>query len=191
MPFSTLAAYGLIGLFLLLERLARQGAAAKSLEAGRFDRRSTVILGIAFLIGLLALLLAPLLNAFQIGTQSEKLIGWAGIGVMVGGIVLRFWASRVLGRFYTRTLRVADDQSLVDKGPYRLIRHPGYSADVLLWAGAGLATLNWMVTTLLVLVMLGSYGYRIRCEEAMLLATLGPEYQSYRKRTWRLVPFIY
>jgi protein-S-isoprenylcysteine O-methyltransferase len=110
---------------------------------------------------------------------------------MVGGMGLRYWASRVLGRFYTRTLRVAGDQELVERGPYRMIRHPGYSAALLLWAGAGLATVNGLAAAVLMLVMLGSYLYRIRCEEAMLLASLGTPYQSYMKRTWKLVPFVY
>jgi protein-S-isoprenylcysteine O-methyltransferase Ste14 len=57
--------------------------------------------------------------------------------------------------------------------------------------GAGLATVNWIVATVLVLVMVWSYRYRIECDEAMLLVTLAPHYQSYRERTWRLIPYIY
>jgi protein-S-isoprenylcysteine O-methyltransferase Ste14 len=60
-----------------------------------------------------------------------------------------------------------------------------------MWAGAGVATVNWIVATVLVLVMFWSYRYRIECEEAMLLVTLAPHYQSYRERTWRLIPYIY
>jgi protein-S-isoprenylcysteine O-methyltransferase Ste14 len=189
--WSTLVAFGLIAVFLGMERLARRGPEARSLRAGPFDRRSTALLGVAFLIGILTLFGAELLNAVRVGRLSRDSIGWVGVGLMAGAIGLRYWAARVLGRFYTRTLRVADDQVVVDHGPYRMIRHPGYGADVLMWIGAGLATVNWMATTALTLVMLGSYGYRIRCEEDMLLATLGPRYQGYRERTWKLVPFIY
>jgi protein-S-isoprenylcysteine O-methyltransferase Ste14 len=191
MLLSTLVAYGLIGGFLVIERLTRQGREAMSLEAGSVDRHSTRLLGVAFLVGMLALISAPLLNTFRIGTLGQESIGWVGIGLMVGGIGLRYWASRVLGRFYTRTLRVANDQQLVDRGPYRVIRHLGYSASLLLWVGAGLATVNGIVVTVLALMMLGSYLFRIRCEEALLLDAMGPQYQSYRERTWRLVPFVY
>jgi protein-S-isoprenylcysteine O-methyltransferase len=191
MRWSTLAAFGLIAVFLGMERLARHGPEARSLQAGPFDHRSTGLLGVAFLIGMVSLLGAELLNAFQVGRLSPDWIGWVGVGLMAGAIGLRYWASRVLGRFYTRTLRVADDQVIVERGPYRMIRHPGYSADLLMWLGAGIATVNWMATTVLTLVMLGAYGYRIHCEEAMLLATLGPRYQTYWERTWRLLPFVY
>jgi protein-S-isoprenylcysteine O-methyltransferase len=177
--------------FLVMERSTRRGPHALSLEAGRFDRRTTRLLGLAFVAGILTLLVAPVLNAYRVGTLAYDSIGWAGVGLMAGAIGLRYWAGRVLGRFYTRTLRVADDQGLVEHGPYRMIRHPGYSADLLMWIGGGLATVNWVAAVFLLLVMLGSYLYRIRCEEAMLLATLGTRYQSYRERTWRLVPFVY
>jgi protein-S-isoprenylcysteine O-methyltransferase Ste14 len=191
MTLSTIAAYALIVGFLAMERWTRQGLAAKSLEAGRFDLGSTRRLGVAFAAGILGLLLAPVLNALQLGALRHRSVGWVGVGLMVAGLTLRYWAGRILGRFYTRTLRVADDQVLVERGPYRMIRHPGYSADLLMWGGAGLATVNGIVATVLVLVMVWSYRYRIECEEAMLLVTLAPHYQSYRERTWRLIPYIY
>jgi protein-S-isoprenylcysteine O-methyltransferase Ste14 len=191
MPLSTIAAYGLIVGFLVMERAMRQGPEARSLEAGPFDRHSSRRLGMAMLVGLIAMLLAPSLNSLRVGALDNDSIGWAGVGLMVVGIGLRYWAARVLGRFFTRTLRVADDQRLVEQGPYRMIRHPGYSADLLMWAGAALATVNGIAATVVICTMLAAYRYRIRCEEAMLLATMGPPYRAYMKRTWRLVPFIF
>ena len=189
--FSTLVAYGLVGCFLVLERLARQGREAMSLESGPFDRGSTVLLGGAFGAAMVALLLAPVLNAYQIGAMDHAAVGWAGIGLMVGGMALRFWAARALGRFYTRTLRLANDQPVIDRGPYKVLRHPGYSGVLVMWAGAGLATLNWVAVTAVIVGMSGAYHYRIRCEEEMLRSALGQPYETYRARTWRLVPFVY
>lgn len=45
----------------------------------------------------------------------------------VSGLALRVWSMRTLGAFYTRTLRTAQNQHVVDTGPYRMIRHPGYT----------------------------------------------------------------
>jgi protein-S-isoprenylcysteine O-methyltransferase Ste14 len=110
---------------------------------------------------------------------------------MLAGLVLRIWASRVLGSFYTRTLRTETEQHLIAKGPYRLVRHPGYLGTLLLWLGAGIATSNWIAVTAISLPMLGSYWYRIQAEEAMLAHTFPQEYQSYASHTWRLIPLIY
>ena len=189
--FSTLVAYGLVGCFLVLERLARQGREAKSLESGPFDRGSTRLLGGAFLAAMVALLLAPVLNACQIGVMGYAVVGWVGVGLMVGGMALRFWAARALGRFYTRTLRLANDQPVIDRGPYKVLRHPGYSGVLLMWAGAGFATVNWVAATVVIVGMCGAYCYRIRCEDEMLRSALGQPYETYQARTWRLVPFVY
>jgi protein-S-isoprenylcysteine O-methyltransferase Ste14 len=188
---STLAAYGLIVCFLVMERLARQGKEAKSLECGPFDRGSTRLLGGAFLAAMVILLLAPVLNVLQVGAMGPTAVGWVGIGLMLSGIALRFWAARVLGRFYTRTLRIAGEQPVIDHGPYKVLRHPGYSGDLVMWAGAGLATLNWVAALAVIVGMCGAYYYRIRCEEEMLRSALGQPYETYRARTWRLVPFVY
>ena len=140
---------------------------------------------------MVTLLLAPVLTAFQIGAMVPAVVGWVGIGLMLGGIALRLWATRALGRFYTRTLRLAHDQPVIDSGPYKVLRHPGYSGVLVMWAGAGFATLNWVAATAVIVGMAGAYGYRIRCEEAMFRSALGRPYETYMARTWRLVPFVY
>jgi protein-S-isoprenylcysteine O-methyltransferase Ste14 len=189
---TTLLAYALLGVFIALERRLRQGQAARSLETGAFDRESTRMVGRAFLISTLGLLLAPGLNMLRRGrTSISPTAGWVGLGLMVSGIGLRTWANTTLGAFYTRTLRVTADQRLIEQGPYRLLRHPGYSGSLLLWLGAGLATTNWLVTSLITIVTGSAYVYRVRSEEAMLAQTFGKTYQDYRQRTWKLIPLIY
>jgi len=170
----------------------RQGEQAKSLHSGQFDRGSTRLIGKAFIIAILVLIAAPALNAFQIGGLSKgAVVGWAGIGVMLGGLALRWWANRTLGRFYTSTLRVYEGQRIIRQGPYKLLRHPGYSGMILMWVGAGFATLNWMAAAIVILAMGVSYHYRIVSEEAMLMTTFGEQYQTYKAHTWRLLPFVY
>jgi protein-S-isoprenylcysteine O-methyltransferase len=189
---TTILAYVLIGFFVIIQRVMRQGQQAKSLEPGDADRGSTRLLGTAFLLAILALIAAPVLNAFQAGEVSHVLIiGWIGIGIMLCGLALRLWANVVLGRYYTSTLRLTEGQRIVTGGPYRILRHPGYSGMLMTWVGAGLATANWIAATLIALVMLAAYYYRIQSEEAMLLTSFGEPYQAYAARTWRLLPFVY
>jgi len=184
-------AYGLIGCFLVTERLLRQGESAKSLEEGQADRGSTRAIGTAFGLAMLAMLVAPFMNRLKIGRYHGEKAAWSGIAVMLTGLVLRIWATRVLGSFYTRTLRTAEEQHLIADGPYRLVRHPGYLGNLLLWLGAGVASANWIMATAITFFMVRAYGYRIRAEEAMLADAFPQEYEGYASRTWRLIPFIY
>ena len=180
--------YVLIASFFAIEIFMRQGNSAKSLEATDSDKGSTLLIGASFGV---AIILPPVLNLIQMGQTALAIVGWIGLVIMLLGLGLRVWSMRVLGAFYSRTLRVTDTQSIVTQGPYRVIRHPGYLGTMLVWVGYGLALTNWIAAALIALLMLGVYGYRIHSEEAMLLATFGDQYQRYCQRTWKLLPFLY
>jgi protein-S-isoprenylcysteine O-methyltransferase len=171
----------------------RRGEQARSLSAPPADRGSTRLLGAAYGLGLLALAVAPVLNALGVADVGlGPAVGWVGVAVMLGGLAVRLWSQAVLGRYYTSTLRQAGDQQpVVASGPYRLLRHPGYGGMLLSWLGAGLATGNWAVASALALLMGVAYGYRIAAEEAMLLGALGDRYREYAARTWRLIPYVF
>jgi protein-S-isoprenylcysteine O-methyltransferase len=192
MRAAVVVAYLLLGAFLVLQRLMRRGEQARSLRAPREDRGSTRLLGASFGLGFLALVAAPVLNAYGVAdTGLGSVVGWVGVAVMVGGLALRLWSQAVLGRYYTSTLRHADDQPVIASGPYHLLRHPGYAGLLLAWLGAGLATGNWAVGLAIALLMVVAYGYRIAAEEFMLLDAFGDPYKEYMARTWRLVPYVY
>ena len=110
---------------------------------------------------------------------------------MLGGLALRWWANAVLGRYYTSTLCLAEDQQIVRAGPYRLVRHPGYGGVLLLWVGAGLASQNCAVAAIILSLMAVAYAYRIKSEESMLQTAFGDQYRSYMQFTWRLVPWVF
>jgi protein-S-isoprenylcysteine O-methyltransferase len=88
-------------------------------------------------------------------------------------------------------LRIIADQAVISNGPYRLLRHPGYLGDILLWSGAAFTTLNWIAFVVVTLAAFLAYSYRIHVEDLMLKQTLGGPYRAYAARTKRLIPFIY
>ncbi len=189
---STIAAYILIFIYLAADSRFRSGEQARSLSPDDADRKSTYFIGLAIGISVLFLLLAPLLNHFRLGQwETGPLSGWPGIILMLLGMALRLWATRVLGRFYTRTLLTTADHRIVQEGPYKLVRHPGYSGSLLVWIGAGLASTNWIVLLGITLICCLSYLYRIRSEEAMLKARFGEEYERYIRHTRRLIPYVF
>lgn len=186
---TTIFGYLILAGFFLTESRIRTGQEAKSFERGHFDRRSTATIGVAYLISALALIASWFLNKFRIGTIPAW-IGWLGIIVALCGLLIRWWANRTLGAFYTRTLKVAENQTIIRAGPYRLIRHPGYLGSILMWTGVATATTNWIVLVITLIAMLSAYIYRIQHEEEMLLIT-DTEYEEYRKHTRKLIPFLY
>jgi protein-S-isoprenylcysteine O-methyltransferase Ste14 len=184
--------YSLIAVFVTSERFLRQGTAATSLQEVASDAGSTRAIGTALGVSTIALLLAPILNRRRIAIlHKRQILFWAGVSAMISGLVLRSWANRVLGAAYTRTLRVVTDQHIIQEGPYRIVRHPGYLGTLLVWLGAALALANGVVVATVGTALVGAYRKRIEAEERMLLDTFDDEYQSYAGRTRRLVPFVY
>ena len=122
---------------------------------------------------------------------QRTLVFFVGIALMLGGLAFRFYAMRVLGRFFTYNVAVHAGQTVVEAGPYRYIRHPSYTGALITLVGVGLALGNW-ASLLAILVCTGiAYAYRISVEESALVAALGEPYKQYMRRTRRLVPFLF
>jgi protein-S-isoprenylcysteine O-methyltransferase Ste14 len=115
----------------------------------------------------------------------------AGLLVMWAGLGLRIWAIRVLGHSFRTTVEVDPGQQVVDRGPYRWIRHPSYTGILLIVAGLGLAYGNWLSLALLLVLSAAGLLPRIAVEERVLTSTLGRPYAEYRTHTKRLVPGLW
>jgi protein-S-isoprenylcysteine O-methyltransferase Ste14 len=191
MTTTTVLAYLLILSYFIIERLLRKGEKALSLQVGKADQGSSKVIWISGLLSILLVLLAPILNAHQIGYWDNAYVGWVGILVMLGGLILRYWAAKTLGAFYTRTLQTVEGQQIIEQAPYNVIRHPGYLGTFLMEMGAGFAIANWIVLAIVVIIGASSRFYRIQAEERMLKTEFGEQYRVYSEKTWKLIPLIY
>jgi protein-S-isoprenylcysteine O-methyltransferase len=182
-------AYLILAAFFLAERLLRTDDTARSLKADEADRGTTILIGVAYAAAINGGLIVALLRRRR--PAGGKRGRWLGLLLMLGAVVFRIWAARTLGRYYTRTLKVRPNQPVVRTGPYRVVRHPGYLADLVLWFGFGQALGSRLLTAAVSAVMWLVYSRRIDAEEALLLDRLGDAYADYRQSTWRLLPPIY
>lgn len=114
-----------------------------------------------------------------------------GICLMLTGIALRWYSAAILGKYFTFDVAVHGGQILIEVGPYRYVRHPSYSGALLTLLGFGLALGNWAGLAAALSCLGFAYAYRIPIEEAALASALGEGYKQYKKRTWRLVPFLF
>jgi protein-S-isoprenylcysteine O-methyltransferase Ste14 len=121
--------------------------------------------------------------------------GWlpvaVGVALMLTGIAFRYWAVRTLGRFFTVTVGVEDDQRVVDTGPYARLRHPSYTGILAIYLGLGIALDGWLSVAPAVVIPAAAVAYRIAHEERELRAGLGEAYEAYSRRTDRLVPGVW
>ena len=76
-------------------------------------------------------------------------------------------------------------------GPYRLIRHPAYAGNLLMYAGLGFALVNLLSLVAPVVLLAAGHLPRIRVEQAELTRGLGEPYREYAAETSRLVPGVW
>ena len=114
-----------------------------------------------------------------------------GIALMLLGVALRWYSIWTLGRYFTPEVAVSADQPVVQRGPYRLVRHPAYSGTLLTMLGLGLATGSWAGLLVLMVCVCAGYLYRVPVEEAALVRTLGQPYLDYMRRTRRFIPRLF
>jgi len=168
-------------------RRARVSRASASVE----DRGSMAVLLALQSAGLaLNFVLAAVWPAAAITWQPLAFFA-AGIGLMLLGVALRWYSIWALGRYFTPEVAVSADQRVVQRGPYRLIRHPAYSGTLLTMLGLGLATGNVAGLIMLMVCVCAGYVYRVRVEEAALVKTLGQPYLEYMRHTRRFVPRLF
>ncbi len=182
-------AYLVVAVFAVAERRLRRTVESRSLRGGTHDRGTTSLVGIAFGAGII---LPPVLDLLSIGVyQIGFAAGLVALGAMILGLALRVWAARTLGAYYTRTLLTSEGQKLVEDGPYKAVRHPGYLGATVMWSGFGVLSGNEILAIFLPAMFLIVYLYRISLEEKMLVSELGERYVEYQKRSKRLIPAIY
>jgi protein-S-isoprenylcysteine O-methyltransferase Ste14 len=125
------------------------------------------------------------------GMPRRQAAFWTGIALLASGAALRQHCFRMLGGSFTGVVTVRPGQEIVERGAYRRVRHPSYSAAFLIFGGIGLALANWVSLLVPLATSVVVYGYRVRVEERALVGTLGEPYRAYMRRTRRFVPFVF
>lgn len=106
--------------------------------------------------------------------------------LLVAGLAWSLWALGSLGRSLSM---VAQARQLADRGPYRWVRHPLYTGELV--SALGLAAAIGTVAAVAVwLALCGLQAYRALREEQLLLHAL-PGYRNYRDRTAALLPGLF
>ena len=92
--------------------------------------------------------------------------------------------------YLSRTIEVQEGQEVIDTGLYGIVRHPMYTATVLLFLSMPLVLGSWISFALMCLYPV-VIVFRIRGEEKLLEEEL-KGYDEYKNKVkWRLIPFVW
>ena len=105
--------------------------------------------------------------------------------VLCTGLVL--WSRLVLGTMWSNLPETKEKHELRTQGPYRISRHPIYTALLGMLLGSALmgGSIFWLGATVAITLM---FLIKIRQEEKLMVETFGEEYERYRREVPQLLP---
>jgi protein-S-isoprenylcysteine O-methyltransferase Ste14 len=188
--FHSPARVGMVVVTLGLSALVVFSGAGGMNRGKKEDRGNRWIFGPLLLLSLGMAVLPPYLDGLDRWVTDEAVTPYVGLVLLTFGGALRIAAVFVLGRRFTGLVAIQDGHRLQTDGLYRHIRHPSYAGLLVSMAGYVLVFRCWLG----LLLVAGTFGVllaRMHAEEALLESEFGEEYACYRRRTWRLVPWVY
>lgn len=105
-----------------------------------------------------------------------------GLALFIRAMLLRVWAQRALGNYWSADLSLRPDHQIIERGPYFWFVHPIYLAYWPVAIGLLCATGNLLLGGLALTYALVSY-LRIPAEEVLLQHHFGHNYTAYQMAT--------
>ncbi|GAA2215771.1 isoprenylcysteine carboxyl methyltransferase family protein [Nonomuraea monospora] len=163
-------AYALLIGLVVAERLAELVVARRNLAWAR--ARGGVEYGAGhypwIVLAHVALLAAAPAEVWLLGRPFVPLLGWPMLAVVVLAQGLRWWCIRTLGHRWNTRVVVVPGLPLVNRGPYRLLRHPNYVAVVAEGIALPLVHSAWLTALAFTIANALLLTVRIRVENAAL-----------------------
>jgi protein-S-isoprenylcysteine O-methyltransferase Ste14 len=106
----------------------------------------------------------------------------------VGSLTLALISKRYLGRQWPIQARTIQGHELVTTGPHAIVRHPIYLAIGGFLVAVGVAFAPWRALALALVLYLVGAGIRVKAEDALMAATFGDAFDTYRRRVPALIP---
>jgi protein-S-isoprenylcysteine O-methyltransferase Ste14 len=134
----------------------------------------------------------PMLSPFL--PQSRLLNQFFGVFaaiLAVSSVILAITAVRTLGKEWSLTARVVQGHELATTGPYRVVRHPIYTAMLGMLIATGLAVSHWFALFVGLVVFLTGTSIRIFREDRLLREIFGADFDTYSRRVPAIIPGIW
>ncbi len=135
--------------------------------------------------------------SFSIGaTKIGRIYHWntffaIGASLVIFGLIIRIVSILTLKQHFTYSVAKIENHELIETGLYKVIRHPGYLGQLIVFIGISTSMSNWLSIILMLFPVAVGYFYRIIVEEKFMVEELGNRYLDYQKRTKRLIPLVY
>jgi len=173
-----------VGFSLYWTAAAKNSAPVKSSEHWASTALHQLLINVALLLLFLRI---PGLTGRWL--PSSPFLAPVGIAIQAGATLLAIWARRHLGRNWSAEVSAKVDHQLIRSGPYKMLRHPIYTAMFGIYSGVAIASGEWHALAGVGLLAI-AYSRKIMLEEQTMRRVFGTEYDAYRHDSWALIPWV-
>jgi protein-S-isoprenylcysteine O-methyltransferase Ste14 len=116
--------------------------------------------------------------------------GLVGDVIALAGLIIMLWARVVLGGNWSSSVVFKEGHELIDRGPYRYVRHPIYSGLLLMILGTAIlyGRLGGFIA---LLVLFFAFWFRSRQEERLMTKHFPEAYPSYKTKVNAIIPRVF
>ena len=114
---------------------------------------------------------------------------WVGALMCISGLLFAVWARVILGRNWSGVITLKEGHELIERGPYRIVRHPIYTGILTMFAGTAVA-IGYFGGFIGLLLLFVSFWMKLKREEDLMLKHFPEEYSAYQHRVKRIIPFL-
>ena len=146
-----------------------------------------VLIGVMLIFNLGNWLVSGWLAARVVPESTPVVFG--GAILTVAGMLFSVWARLTLGRNWSGTVTIKQDHELIQRGPYRIVRHPIYTG--MLLAMLGTAFIFGTARCFVGVPIVGlAFWLKVQIEEQFMVQQFGAQYANYRQQVRALIPFV-
>ena len=113
-----------------------------------------------------------------------------GVAICALGLIVAIGSRNALGAEWSRDVELKQSHKLVQRGPYRFMRHPIYTGHLLMGLGTAIAS-GLLVAFAALALFVAGFWIKLNQEERLLLRSFPDEYPAYKARVKALIPYVF
>jgi protein-S-isoprenylcysteine O-methyltransferase Ste14 len=121
--------------------------------------------------------------------SAMEVVQWMAGILCIAGLAFCVWARATLGRNWSGTITLKEGHELIERGPYRLVRHPIYTGLLAMFLATAIA-FGHLGGIVAVILAFASFWIKLSEEERLMLQQFPDQYRSYQQRVKRIIPFM-
>jgi protein-S-isoprenylcysteine O-methyltransferase Ste14 len=116
-------------------------------------------------------------------------LAWMTGTLCIAGLAFCVWARATLGRNWSSTITLKEGHELIERGPYRLVRHPIYTGLLAMILATAIA-FGHVGGFVAFAFAFASFWIKLSEEEKLMRQQFPEQYRSYEQRVKRIIPFV-